>query len=252
VQALAAGNDPDRALDDFLDKALAGTRMKDPAVVSAWLKTPQAELKSRGFADDPFLRLAFALYPDYREMKEAEKRQKGVLDPLLAQLVDVKKEFQGTDFVPDANGTLRLTYGRVRGYSPADAVEMTPFTTLKGIVEKGAANPGNEDFVVPRRLAELAAAGEHGTYAHPALNDVPVAMLYDMDTTGGNSGSPVFNARGELVGLNFDRVYEATINDFAWDASYSRSIGVDARFILWSLDKFSGARRLLDEMGIKN
>ena len=250
VRALAGGDDPGQALDGFLDKALAATRMKDPAVVSAWLKTPQAELRSRGYIDDPFLRLAFALYPDYREMKEAEKRQKGVLDPLLAQLVDVKKEFLGTDFIPDANGTLRLTYGRVRGYSPADAVEMTPFTTLKGIVEKGAANPGNEDFAVPRRLAELAAAGELGAYAHPALNDVPVAMLYDMDTTGGNSGSPVFNARGELVGLNFDRVYEATINDFAWDESYSRSIGVDARFILWSLDKFSGARRLLEEMEI--
>ena len=75
----------------------------------------------------------------------------------------------------------------------------------------------------------------------PELGDVPVAMLYDMDTTGGNSGSPGFNARGELVGLNFDRVYEATINDFAWDESYSRSIGVDVRFILWSLDSFSGA-----------
>jgi S1-C subfamily serine protease len=76
-------------------------------------------------------------------------------------------------------------------------------------------------------------------------------MLYDMDTTGGNSGSPVFNARGELIGLNFDRVYEATINDFAWDQSYSRSIGVDIRFILWSLAKFSGAERLLLEMGVK-
>jgi len=247
VQRIVNGGEPGQALDDFLDKALAETKLKDPAVVSAWLKTPQAGLKAQ---KDPFLRLAFDLYPDYLEMKEAEKRDKGILDPLLAQLVDVKKEFQGTDFIPDANSTLRLTYGRIRPYSPADAVEMRPFTTLRGIVEKTVLHKGSEDFSAPQRLLDLAAAGDHGAYAHPRLGDVPVAMLYDMDTTGGNSGSPVFNARGELIGLNFDRVYEATINDFAWDPSYSRSIGVDTRFLLWSLDKFSKARRLLEEMGI--
>jgi hypothetical protein len=248
VRALAGDGDPLPAIRRFLEQAFAATRLKDPAVVGEWLRKPQAELRA---LDDPLLRLAFALYPDYREMKEAEKRQKGVLDPLLAQLVDAKREFQGKDFFPDANSTLRLTCGRVRGYSPADAVEMLPFTTLAGIVEKAAARPDAEDFAAPAKLVELAAAREYGGYAHPQLNDVPVAMLYDMDTTGGNSGSPVFNARGELVGLNFDRVYEATINDFAWDQSYSRSIGLDVRFILWLLDKFSGARRLLEEMGIK-
>jgi hypothetical protein len=183
-------------------------------------------------------------------MKEAEKRDKGILDPLLAQLVDAKREFLGKDFVPDANGTLRLTHGRVRGYSPSDAVRMEPFTTLDGLVEKHAAHPGVADYEAPQKLIELANARDFGPYAHPELGDVPIAMLYDMDTTGGNSGSPVFNAAGELIGLNFDRVYEATINDFAWDESYSRSIGVDVRFILWSLAKFSNAERLLTEMGV--
>ncbi len=248
VRDLAGQGDPEKALAEFLEKAFAGTQLKDPAVVSAWLRKTSAELRA---LDDPFIRLAFALYPDYREMREAGKREKGVLDPLLAQLVDAKKEQQGTEFIPDANSTLRLTYGRVRGYSPADAVHMQPFTTLSGIVEKTAANPGVEDFSAPQKLIDLSAAKAHGAYAHPALGDVPVAMLYDMDTTGGNSGSPVFNARGELIGLNFDRVYEATINDFAWDPSYSRSIGVDARFILWSLDQFSNAQRLLKEMGVQ-
>jgi len=130
-------------------------------------------------------------------------------------------------------------------------VHMEPFTTLGGMVEKHAAHPDSPDFAAPQKLLDLAAARDHGGYAHPELGDVPVAMLYDMDTTGGNSGSPVFNARGELIGLNFDRVYEATINDFAWDESYSRSIGVDIRFILWSLAKFSNATRLLTEMGVK-
>lgn len=248
VRDLAGAGDRGKNLAEYLEKAFAQTQLKDPATVSAWLRMTHAELRA---LDDPFIRLALALYPDYREMREADQREKGLLDPLLAQLVDAKKEQQGTEFIPDANSTLRLTYGRVRGYSPADAVHMQPFTTLGGIVEKTTANRGAEDFSAPQRLLDLAAARAHGAYAHPVLNDVPVAMLYDMDTTGGNSGSPVFNARGELIGLNFDRVYEATINDFAWDQSYSRSIGVDARFILWSLDQFSGAQRLLQEMGVQ-
>ena len=248
VKALVGSNDPEKAIDAFLERAFAATRLKNPETVSACLRKSSAELKA---LDDPFITLAFALYPDYLELKEAEKREKGILDPLLAQLVDAKSEFLGKDFIPDANGTLRLTCGRVRGYSPADAVHMEPFTTLGGMVEKHAAHPDSPDFAAPQKLLDLAAARDHGGYAHPELGDVPVAMLYDMDTTGGNSGSPVFNARGELIGLNFDRVYEATINDFAWDESYSRSIGVDIRFILWSLAKFSNATRLLTEMGVK-
>lgn len=248
VRAIASSGDREKAIDAFLEKAFAATRLKSPEVVSAWFKKSEADLRA---LNDPFIALAFALYPDYREMKEAEKSEKGVLDPLLAQLVDAKKEFLGTDFVPDANGTLRLTHGRVRGYSPADAVHMEPFTTLSGLVEKHDAHPDMPDYSAPQKLIDLARARDHGRYAHPDLGDVPVAILYDMDTTGGNSGSPVFNARGELVGLNFDRVYEATINDYAWDESYSRSIGVDIRFILWSLEKFSGAGRLLEEMGVQ-
>jgi hypothetical protein len=248
VAAIAADGNPEKAFDAFLDNAFAVTRLKDPETATAWLKLPEAELRK---LDDPFIQLAFALYPEYRAMREAEKREKGVLDPLLAQLVDVKKELLGTDFVPDANSTLRLTHGRVRGYSPADAVTMLPFTTAAGLAEKDDAHPGSDNHGAPPRFLALARASDKGRYVHPGLGDVPLAMLYDMDTTGGNSGSPVFNARGLLVGLNFDRVYEATINDFAWDESYSRSIGVDIRFILWVLDKYSGAERLLAEMGVK-
>ena len=248
VRDIMAGGDEDKALDAFLERAFAETKLKNPETVSAWLKNNTAQLQAM---NDPFLDLAFALYPDYREMKENENSKKGVLDQLLANLVDVKKEFLGRDFIPDANSTLRLTYGRIRGYSPADAVRMQPFTTLGGIVEKHVAHPDLPSYQAPGKLIDLAKARDYGRFAHPDLGDVPVAMLYNMDTTGGNSGSPVLNARGELIGLNFDRVFEATINDFAWDESYSRSIGVDIRFILWSLAKFSGAERLLAEMGVQ-
>ncbi|HUU05120.1 MAG TPA: S46 family peptidase [Patescibacteria group bacterium] len=248
VRNIMVGADEEKAIDAFLEKAFGETKLKNPEIVSDWLKKNTAQLQAM---NDPFINLAFALYPDHREMKEDEKNKKGLLDQLLAKLVDVKKEFIGRDFIPDANSTLRLTYGRIRGYSPADAVRMVPFTTLSGIVEKHYAHPDLPSYQAPAKLIDLAKAKNYGRFAHPDLGDVPVAMLYNMDTTGGNSGSPVLNARGELIGLNFDRVFEATINDYAWDESYSRSIGVDIRFILWSLAKFSGADRLLSEMGVQ-
>jgi hypothetical protein len=114
---------------------------------------------------------------------------------------------------------------------------------------------GEEPFIAPKKLIDLNKAKDFGQFVHPGLKDVPVCMLYNTDTTGGNSGSPVLNAKGQLVGLNFDRVFEATINDYAWDESYSRSIGVDVRYILWFLDKFGKAHHLLKEMkaiGIKS
>ncbi|MCK5059315.1 MAG: S46 family peptidase, partial [Candidatus Aminicenantes bacterium] len=180
-----------------------------------------------------------------KKQEKESKRQKGILDSLLSRLIDVKKQFLGKEFIPDANSTLRLTFGKIRGYSPADAVFYLPLTTVGGIVKK---HTGKDPFNAPQKLLDLHKARDFGPFKHPELNDVPVAMLYDMDTVGGNSGSPVLNAKGELVGLNFDRVFEATINDYAWDESYSRSIGVDIRFILWFTQKFGGADHLLKEI----
>ena len=108
-----------------------------------------------------------------------------------------------------------------------------------------------EPFNTPPGIADLWRARDFGTFAHPDLGDIPVCMLYDADTTGGNSGSPVLNGRGELVGINFDRTFEATINDFAWNEDYSRSIAVDIRYVLWVSQKFGRATNLLAELGIQ-
>jgi len=196
---------------------------------------------------DPFLDLAAALYDPWVSQREDGKRRKGELDQLQAALVDARRAFLGTDFVPDANGTLRFTYGRIEGYSPRDAVWKTPVTTVQGILEK---DTGTAPFAVPALMKELVAAEDFGPFASSELGGLPVNILYSTDTTGGNSGSPVFNAAGEIVGLNFDRSWEATINDFAWDHSYSRSIGVDIRYVLWVTWKIGGADRLLAEMGV--
>jgi hypothetical protein len=110
---------------------------------------------------------------------------------------------------------------------------------------------GNEPYVSPQALIEKYQAKDFGPFVHPRLGQVPVAILYNTDTTGGNSGSPVFNSKGELVAVNFDRTFEATINDFAWNADYSRSIGVDVRYVLWVTGWVYDAKHLLNEMGVK-
>jgi len=239
------GNGQGSDIDRFLNQAYGATRIHDGKIVEDLLKKKPEDLD---LFDDPFVQLASKLYPEVQAMKEAEKRREGDLNRLYSLYLDVKKDFLGRDFVPDANSTLRLTYGHIKGYEPRDAVFMHPITTLGGVVEK---HTGEDPFVAPEGLMELHRKKDFGPFAPPKLGDVPVGILYDTDTTGGNSGSPVFNGRGELVGVNFDRVWEATINDYGWSALYSRSIAVDIRYVLWVALKFSGADHLLKEMGVK-
>lgn len=232
------------AIEACLDEMYKGTRMKEASFIKGLLdKTPEEQAT----IDDPFLKLARDLYPALVAVREKEKARRGTLDSLYARLTDLKELYLAKSFIPDANGTLRLTYGRVKGYKPADAVSYEPLTTLRGVIEK---TTGQEPFDTPEALLELARSRDFGPFAHPRLKDVPVCILYDADTTGGNSGSPVLNAKGELVGVNFDRTYEATINDYAWSKEYSRSIAVDIRYVLWVTLKLAGADFLLKEMGV--
>jgi hypothetical protein len=234
----------DVQIDEFIENAYSKSHLaNEEYLLELFGKTPE-EIKA---IDDPFIQLAVKLYPIHLEQKEIGKTRKGALDQLYAKLIDVKKEFMGAEFVPDANGTLRLTYGNIRGYYPRDAVYSHPITTLDGVVEK---NTSEFPFDSPEKLLKLHKQKKFGMFGHPKLGSVPVGILYNMDTTGGNSGSAVLNAKGELVGINFDRAYEATINDFAWSEKYSRSIAVDIRYVLWVLDIYSGAEYLLAEMGV--
>ncbi|MFT5480568.1 MAG: hypothetical protein ACI9NN_001536, partial [Bacteroidia bacterium] len=171
------------------------------------------------------------------------------LDALMPMLAEVKEQFFGGQFIPDANATLRLTYGYVKGYQPMDAVYNDPYTTVSGILQK-AESEG--DYYMPDHLLEkYKTIQASDKLLHPTRKQVVVGMLYNLDTTGGNSGSPILNSKGELVGINFDRATSATINDFEWNESYSRSIGVDIRYVLYVMKYISEADNVLKELEVE-
>ncbi|MEZ4843564.1 MAG: S46 family peptidase [Bacteroidia bacterium] len=186
------------------------------------------------------------------ETSEQWQHNEATINALLPQLADMRQKYQGGNFVPDANSTLRLTYGYIKGYQPNDAVYNEPFTTIKGIIEKANPNNPNDDYYMPGEFLETFKTVQAAdNLVNKKNNQVVVGLLYNLDTTGGNSGSPILNAKGELVGVNFDRAYSATINDFEWNESYSRSIGVDIRYVLYVMKYINNADRVLDELGIE-
>ncbi|WEK21238.1 MAG: S46 family peptidase [Candidatus Pedobacter colombiensis] len=246
VKIAGSSADNEKAIDNFVNNVFNATKLKDTAYV---FNTLLASSKSIAAYKDPLLSFEKDIAVQITELKPEKDRREGVLNKLMGDYVNVKEKFLKKDFIPDANSTLRLTYGYVRGYWPADASYMRPYTTIKGILEKGTS--GNPEFDYPAQIRALWEAKDFGPFAKKDLKDVPVAFLYNMDTTGGNSGSPVMNAQGELIGVNFDRSYSATINDYAWNESYSRSIGVDIRYVLWVAAKIDKANFLLKEIGVK-
>ncbi len=174
---------------------------------------------------------------DEREINELQKSY------LQAQ----RELFKEKKFYPDANSTLRVAYGKVNSYNPKDGVHYNYYTTLDGIMEKEI--PGDEEFDVPAKLKELYKNKDYGPYANKD-GKMPVAFTASNHTTGGNSGSPVFNAKGELIGTNFDRNWEGTMSDIMYNPNQCRNIVLDVRYTLFVIDKFAGAGYLLNEMKI--
>jgi hypothetical protein len=202
-------------------------------------------------SDDPFLKFAVATYPDRKAIEDHEKEVAGELDkwrPRYLKGLIAWKAAQGEPIYPDANGTLRVTVGTVEGYEPKDGVRYLPFTTLEGVVAK---DTGQAPFNSPPALLEAVRDKRYGPLVDPDLGSVPVDFLSNVDTTGGNSGSPTLNGRGELVGLLFDGVFESIIADWDFQPDVTRSIHVDFRYVMWVMSRVDGADRLLREMGVE-
>ena len=235
------------AVEKYLDSLYAGTKLADRDVRLAYIDKSTAELAASG---DTFIALAAALEPLAEANREAAKTRAGAYARIRPIYMEALLENAGGLLAPDANSTLRVTYGQVKGVSPRDGLFYKPQTTLQGIVEK---HTGSGDFDAPQKQLDAIRAlraGKTTVFFDKGLNDVPVNFLSAVDTTGGNSGSPTLNAKGELVGLLFDGTYESVSSDYLFDSVKTRSIHVDSRYMLWTMAEVDGAKRLLDEMGV--
>lgn len=210
-------------------------------------ETPE-QLRAR---HDPLLDFALALDEELLQVKDRDDRKSGAISRLRPVWRRAVMAHAGRPVAPDANGTLRVSFAHVEGYSPRDGVLMTPQTTVAGAAAK---HTGEDPFVAPPFLLAAAPRAPQSRWADSGLHDVPIDFLADADTTGGNSGSPVIDGSGRLVGINFDRVWENVANDFGYDPAVARNISVDARYLLWVLDAEHGAaaRPLLREMGVES
>jgi hypothetical protein len=175
------------------------------------------------------------------KIRDAERLYENGLKAMSAE--------KGIVLAPDANSTMRLTYGKVGGYKPADAVEYTYYTTTKGILEKEI--PGDDEFDVLVKLKQAIKGNNYGAYLDQKTGEMHVAFLSNNDITGGNSGSPIFNAKGELIGLAFDGNWEAMSGDIVFEPDLQRTINVDIRYVMFVMDKVGGAKRLIEELNIK-
>jgi hypothetical protein len=220
--------------------------LKNESFIKKVLQNPSEENINKLRSD-----VIFVLLNEYESMyaKKVQpvlKETGDALDKLYRRYVQGLREMKSyRAFYPDANSTLRLTYGKVDGYVPRDATRYLPVTTLDGVMEKH--DPDHKDFTLPKKLIQLYEEQDYGVYKNED-GKLPVCFIASNHTTGGNSGSPVINADGHLIGLNFDRSWESTMSDYNYDAQICRNISVDIRYVLFIIDKFAGARHLLEEM----
>ncbi|SCM59526.1 S46 family peptidase [Petrimonas mucosa] len=235
------GGDVDRFVDSIFENSIFGSE----ANLEGFLAAPSAE----ALVSDPMFNFARSVRAEEAALIARQGAFNRACQLARRTYLEGILEMDGaTAYAPDANLTLRLAYGQVKGYSPRDAVYYLPQTTIEGVMEKE--DPLNWEFVVPEKLKQLYNDRDYGRYALPDGN-LPVAFLASTHTTGGNSGSPVMNARGELVGINFDRNWEGVGGDIQYLPDYQRSIIVDIRYVLFIIDKYAGATHLIEEMDIR-
>lgn len=238
-------NEPGMTPEKWVDRAYNTSKMNDPEFVKGLVGKPSSDLVK---LNDPFIGIAAAIYPVLEESTKLSNAFGSNVTALRKEYLIALYEWKGSALYPDASGTIRFTWGPIKGYKPADAIWYEPFTTLEGVVEK---NTGVEPFNAPAELIKLEKTKDFGRWKDPDLGDVPVAFLNQCDITGGNSGSPVMNAKGEIIGIAFDGNWEAMTSNWQYDYNLQRCIAVDFRYVLFVTEKFGDAGFLLQEMGIR-
>ncbi|RLE18748.1 MAG: hypothetical protein DRJ08_01255 [Acidobacteria bacterium] len=240
-----AAADLDTAINKKVDEMYAATGLTKVKTRMAYFNMSAQELAK---VNDPLLKFGGEFANEIKDLRDQNESLAGALSRLKPQLIDLIHAYTHNELYPDANSTIRFTYGSIMGYSPREAVWYRPFTTLAGVVEK---ETGKTPFASPKKLLELYNNKEFGSYGDPALGgNVPVDFLTDNDTTGGNSGSPTLNGKGQLIGLLFDGNYESISADYYFNPALTRSIVADADYMIFVLDKFSNAQNLIKEMNI--
>jgi hypothetical protein len=234
-----------KAESEYARQVIENSQFRSIDNLTQALKSSLAELRA---IDDPALKLALEVMDERAPLEKRQANFNNQIVKLRPEFVRGLLEMRKGPYYPDANFTLRFTYGEIKGYKPRDAVTYDWQTSLTGVMEK---DTGEEPFDVPAKLKELYQKKDFGSYVDPRLNDVPVDFLTTNDITGGNSGSPVMNGRGELIGLAFDGNYEGLGVDYAYEAPLNRTIVADIRYVLFLTEKFAGASYLFREMQIK-
>ncbi|WP_071145308.1 S46 family peptidase [Bacteroides ihuae] len=232
--------------DAFIDACFASSIFGSKENFDKFIKRPSAKALNKDWMILFKQSIAEGIYQTTMAMKEANENYDAAHKIWVKGMMDMKQE-AGQPIYPDANSTLRLTYGKVLSYQPADGIKYDYYTTLRGVMEKE--DPNNWEFVVPAKLKQLYEAKDFGRYAMQN-GEMPVCFIVNTDNTGGNSGSPVFNAKGELIGAGFDRNYEGLTGDIAFRPSSQRAACVDIRYILFIIDKYAGASHIVNELTI--
>ena len=245
VDAWLGGNDA-AAVKRALDR-LAGTKLGSTEERLKWFA---ADRKAFEASNDPAIQYAVAVMPTLLKLEQERKTRAGenlAARPVYLQALADYKKSQGEFVYPDANLSLRITFGNVMGYAPKDGVEYTPFTTLEGVVAK---ETGQDPFDSPKALLDAVAAKRYGGLEDKRIGSVPVNYLSDLDITGGNSGSPVLDAHGKLVGLACDGNWESVSSNWVFDPKMTRMIAVDGRYLRWIMQEVYPAPQLLKEMNV--